>query len=286
MPEYLITIIRSIIAFILLLVMARIMGKKQVSQLTFFDYCVGITIGSIAASMAVDQNIKITNGLVSLVIWGIIPIIIGMLGLKSPVIMRITDGKSDVVIENGKILEKNLKKNQLAVRELMVMLREKNIFNIADVEMAVFETNGQLSVLKKSEELPITPRTLGTIVERDHGPTIVISDGKVMEKSLQKLGYTKEWLLGEIQAQGAEDFEDVFLSQVDSMGNVYVDLYSDDLKLEVVKPRPLVASTLKKLQADLESFSLQTENQEAKQMYEKQAQNLQNVIDNISPYLK
>jgi uncharacterized membrane protein YcaP (DUF421 family) len=115
MPEFLITIIRSVIAFILLLIMARIMGKKQVSQLTFFDYCVGITIGSIAASMAVDQNIKMTNGLVSLVIWGLIPIIIGMLGLKSPLIMRITDGKSDVVIENGKILEKNLKKNQLVV---------------------------------------------------------------------------------------------------------------------------------------------------------------------------
>lgn len=286
MPEYLLSIIRSVIAFILLLIMARIMGKKQISQLTFFDYCVGITIGSIAASLAVDQNIKISNGIVSLMVWGFIPIILGYLGLKSKLLLQITDGKSDVVIENGKILEKNLKKNQLAVKELMLMLREKGVFNIEDVEMAVFETNGQISILTKSEIQPITPRILGIPVERDHGPVIVISDGQMMKNSLQKLGYTKEWLIGEIQKQGAEEIKDVFLAQIDSKGNVYVDLYEDDLKREPTQARPLLASTLKKLQADLESFALQTEDPKAKQMYTLQAKNLQNVIDYISPYLK
>lgn len=286
MPEYAITIIRSVIAFILLLVMARVMGKKQISHLTFFDYCVGITIGSVAASMAVDQNIKITNGLMALLVWGLFPIILGYLGLKSRTILQLTDGKSDMVIENGKILEKNLKKNQLAVKELMLLLREKGVFNVEDVEMAIFETNGELSILKKSEEQPVTSRILGIPIERDHGPAIVISDGQVMKNSLKKLGYTKEWLLAEIQVQGAGDFQDVFLAQIDSKGNVYADLYQDNLKREKVQQRPLLAASLKKIQADLESFALQTENQEAKQMYTKQAQNLQNILDTISPYLR
>jgi len=262
------------------------MGKKQISQLTFFDYCVGITIGSIAASMAVDQNIKISNGIIALLVWGLIPLILGYLGLKSKWFHQLTDGKSDVLIERGKILERNLRKNQLAVEELMLLLREKDVFNIDDVEMAVFETNGQLSILKKSEKLPVTPEFIGKPVERDQGPTIIISDGQVMKNSLKRLGYTNEWLLGEVQNQGAKRIDDVFLAQIDSKGNVFIDLYSDELKREPVKQRPLMAATLKKLQADLESFALQTQNPAAKEMYTNQAKSLQEVIDNISPYLK
>lgn len=286
MPEFLLIMIRSIISFVLLLAMARIMGKKQVSQLTFFDYCVGITIGSIAASMAVDHNIKITDGLTALLVWGLIPIILGYFGLKSKTFLTITDGKSDVVIEKGKVMEKNLKKNQLAIEELMLLLREKDIFHIDEVEMAVFETNGQLSVLKKTELQPVTPKVLGIPVERDHGPTIIISDGHIMYNSLKRLGYTKEWLVGEVQKQGAKNINDVFLAQIDSRGNVYVDLYTDDLKQEIVKQKPLVASTLKKIQADFENFAIETENPLAKNMYSQQAENLQTIIENIKPYLK
>jgi uncharacterized membrane protein YcaP (DUF421 family) len=286
MPEYLLTITRSFIAFFLLLILARIMGKKQISQLTFFDYCVGITIGSIAASMAVDQNIKISNGIISLIVWGVIPLLLGFMGLKWKWFHQLTDGKADVLIENGKIYEKNLRKNQLAIEELMLLLREKDVFNIEDVEMAIMETNGQLSILLKSKKQPVTPQILGTKVEADHGPTIVISDGRIMKNSLNRLGYTHEWLLGEVQKQGASDIDDVFLAQIDSKGNVYADLYIDNLKQEVVKQRPLIASTLKKLQADFESFALQTNNPKAKEMYAQQARNLQTVIDDMSPYLK
>ncbi|WP_047986030.1 DUF421 domain-containing protein [Ornithinibacillus californiensis] len=286
MPEYILTIIRSLTAFGILLIMARIMGKKQVSQLTFFDYCVGITIGSIAASMAVDQGIKMSNGVIALILWGGIPLILGYLGMKSKVFLTITDGRADVVIEKGKIMEKNLRKNHMAVEELLLLLREKDIFKLEDVEMAVFETNGQLSVLKKTEVQPITPQDVGLKLEQEHGPTIVISDGQIMKNSLAKLGYSREWLLGEVQKQGALDISDVFLAQVDSKGNLFVDLYVDNLKQEVEKQRPLIASTLKKLQADFESFALQTENQSAKQMYTEQAKNLKGIIDNINPYLK
>ncbi|MFD2045408.1 DUF421 domain-containing protein [Ornithinibacillus salinisoli] len=286
MPEFVLIFIRSIGAFVLLLVMARIMGKKQISQLTFFDYCVGITIGSIAATMSVDQNIKIINGLAALFIWGIFPVVVAYFGLKSRVFSKITDGKATILIKNGEVLEKAMKKSQMSINELMLLLREKDIFKVSEVEMAVLETNGKLSVMKKSNVQPVTPKTLGITVEKEDGPTILIMDGQPLKESLSKLGYSNDWLLREIQKQGAADIKDVFLAQIDSNGEIYVDFYNEMKKQYVTEQKPMVASALKKAQADLESFSLQTDNPVAKQMYTQHASKLQETLDTILPYLK
>ncbi|NBJ71372.1 MULTISPECIES: DUF421 domain-containing protein [Clostridia] len=286
MPELILILIRSVTAFLLLLLLTRIMGKRQISQLTFFDYVVGITIGSIAATMSVDQNVKIANGLVSLTIWGLFPIALAYLGLKSITFSKITDGKAVVIIRNGEILEKNMKKNFLTINELMMLLREQGTFKVSDVEMAVLETNGKLSVMLKTKEQPVTPHSLGLSIEEEHGPTILIMDGQILNRSLKQLGYSKGWLLGEVQKQGASSFNEVFFAQMDSKGNVYVDLYEEEGKQQVVEEKPLIAATLKKAQADLENYALQTENSEAKQMYSEQAINLQKMLDKISPYLK
>src|SRR5699024_3697954 len=111
--------------------------------------------------------------------------------------------------KNGKIQEKNMRKLRMPVDQVMPLLRQKNVFKLSDVELAVMEENGQLSVLKKTETEPITPKILGMHVENEKEPQIVIVDGKLIEKSLTNTGYTKEWLLGEIQKQGGEDIEDV-----------------------------------------------------------------------------
>lgn len=285
MPEYLLTIIRSIIAFVLLMVMTRIMGKKQLSQLTFFDYCVGITIGSIASAMAIDQNIKISNGIVGLIIFGLFPVLLAYGGLKSMKFRRLTDGTPAILIKEGKVLEKSLGKSKMDISELMLFLREKNIFNVSDVELAMIETNGQISVLKKSDQQPLTAHQLGLTVNEEHGPALLIMDGQLLKTSLKTLGYSKEWLLGEIMKQGAFEFKDVFLAQIDSSGNVYVDLYNDKMDQHKIKEKPLLASSLKKLQADLESYALQTNDPEAKKMYADQAANLQTTIDSIAIYL-
>ncbi len=281
MPEFLLTLIRSIVAFILLLLMARIMGKKQLSQITFFDYCVGITIGSIAASMSVDQNIKISNGLMALIIWGLFPIILAFAGLKSKTFLRLTDGKPSIIIENGEVNERNLKKNQMAIDELMLLLREKNIFKLSDVEMAVLETNGQLSVMQKADQQSVTPNTLGMKVDEEHSPTVVIMDGKLLEKGLLAFGYSKEWLLEEIKKQGVQDIEDVFLAQLDLKGNVYVDVYDGKAKSAVFPKNSALVDTLEKVQADLESYSKQTDSEARVQVI-----NLQNTIRNVIPYIK
>ncbi|CEI83357.1 hypothetical protein J18TS1_30050 [Oceanobacillus oncorhynchi subsp. incaldanensis] len=286
MPEIVLVLIRSIAAFFLLFLMARMMGKKQISQLTFFDYCVGITIGSIAATLSVDQNVKIINGLVSLTIWGFFPIILAYLGMKSIIFSKITDGKATILIRNGEVLDKNMKKSLVTINELLMLLREKGTFKVSDVEMAVLETNGELSVMLKTNQQPVTPQTLGVPLEQEHGPAILIMDGKIMKKSLENLGYSKEWLIGEIQKQGAEEVRDVFLAQIDSRGSLYVDLYEDQYTKTEVEERPLLAASLKKIQADLEGFSLQTDDSEAKKLYTEQAAEVQKVLDTILPYLK
>lgn len=227
MPELVLILIRSITAFLLLFLMTRIMGKKQISQLTFFDYCVGITIGSIAATMSVDQNVKALNGLMSLFVWGLFPVTLAYLGMKSNTFSKLTDGKAITLIEKGQILEKNMKKSLMNTNELMLLLREKGVFKVSDIEMAVLETNGELSVLLKTDKQPVNANMLGIQVQQEFGPSLLIMDGKLMNKSLESLGYKEEWLLNEIQKHGANKISDVFLAQVDAKGQLYVDLYDE-----------------------------------------------------------
>jgi uncharacterized membrane protein YcaP (DUF421 family) len=286
MPEYVLILIRSVGSFIVLLALARLMGKRQIAQLTFFDYVVGITIGSIAASMSADQNIKIFNGMVGLVVWGFFPILLSFMARKSYWFRRIVQGVPTILIQNGKILEKSLRKNNMSEDELVLNLREKNAFKLADVEFAILETNGEVSVLKKTDAEPVTPKTLGLYVEQEHDPRIVIIDGHVMNKTLTEMGYSADWLLGEVMKQGAKSFEDVFVAQLDSTGNVYVDLYDDQIQYTKIKQKPLLAASLKKMQAELEIFSLETNNEIAKQMYEAQAKQLQQIVQDLAPYLK
>ncbi|MBO8173055.1 MAG: DUF421 domain-containing protein [Bacillaceae bacterium] len=286
MPEYLLILSRSIFAFFVLLLLARWMGKMQISQLTFFDYIVGITIGSIAAELAVNQNTKILNGTVGLVVWAGLAVLLGFVGTKSYWFRRVTDGEPTIVVQNGKIHEENLRKAKLSLEQLMVQLREKNAFKLSDVEFAVLETNGELSVMKKSDAQPVTPKDLGLPVIREKEPRMVIIDGHIMKRTLENTGHDVPWLISQLRAQGVHDVTDVFAGQLDSEGNLYVDLYTDQVDLPEMMKKPMVAASLKKVQADLESFALQTQDKQAKKMYEQQSKQLQSMINQIDPYLR
>lgn len=285
MPELVLIFIRSVTAFILLLVMTRIMGKKQLSQLTFFDYCVGITIGSVAATMSVDQNVKMANGFISLIIWGLFPIILAYLGMKSRKFIDITDGRPAIVIKNGKVLEKSMKQNQLAIDELMMLLREKSVFKIEDVEMAVLETNGELSILKKAAQQAVTPEVLGIRVKEEEAPTLLIADGTLLEKNIAMLSYSKQWVLDEIKKQGASDIKDVFIAQIDDSGKLYLDLYDEKKQTQAKKQAQLLSDALHDLQIDLNRFSKQIEGNKALLGQEEQVIQLQKTIGETLSYL-
>lgn len=227
MPDFVLILLRSILAFLFLLILTRIMGSKQLSQLTFFDYVVGITIGSIAATMSVDKNIQISNGLVSLAIWGLFPVALSFIGLKSRKFLQFTDGRPYIVIKDGEVLEDTMKKSKLAIDELMMLLRERGVFKVEDVEIAILETNGQLSVMRKSDLDPVTPQQLGLQIKLEKPPSLVIADGEILQDNLSNLGVTKKWLMNELKKQGIQSIEEVFLGQLDSDKKLYVDVYKD-----------------------------------------------------------
>jgi len=285
MPTTLEVLYQSVLAFIVLLALARLMGKRQIAQLTFFDYIVGITIGSIAGSWSLDQT-KNIHAVSSLLVWTGLSMIVAFIQRKSYRGRVLMDGRPTVIVQRGHVLEDNLRKTHLSIDEVMLLLRQKDVFKLTDIEYAILEANGSISVMKKSELMPVTPRDAGIPVVPEHEPRLVIIDGHLMGRSLAATGYTREWLLGELKKQGASDLKDVFVAQIDSTGKVYVDLYRDDIQGAEVKVKPLVAASLKKIQADLEVYALETKNQEAKQSYAKMASRLERIVRDLEPYLR
>ena len=141
---------RVFIAYFLLLALTRIMGRKMISQITFFDFVVGVIVGSVTANISVSQTNPIVSGITVLVVLTLITVTIDFSNIKSFFSRKLINSEPIAVVENGKIIEENLEKTRLPLGDLMMLLREKNTFNISDVEFAMFETDGKLSVLKKS----------------------------------------------------------------------------------------------------------------------------------------
>lgn len=228
MPILLVVIIRSFIGFFVLLLLVRLIGKQQVSQLTFFDYIVGITIGSAASTLSVQVNENTLATVVGMVVWSGLAILLAALSLKSPVILRLVEGKETVVIKNGHILESNLKKNRITIEELVSELRALGVFNLEDVEFALFERNGKLSVQKKSQKQPVTPSDLGISTNYDGLPSNLIQDGLLQQESLRELKLSRSWLMYQLNKQSITDITSVSFAQLDTRGNLFVDLKDDD----------------------------------------------------------
>jgi uncharacterized membrane protein YcaP (DUF421 family) len=284
MPDWINIVIRSAIAISYLFVLTKILGKRQISQMTFFEYIVGITIGSIAAEVSTSLEPNIFLGLVSMSTVFVIPYLFELLSMKSKTVRDFAQGKATILIKDGKVMEDNLKKERLTTDDLMEKLRLKNVFNVADVEFALMETNGEVSVLFKKDSQPITPKHFGVEVAPEPEPQTIIMDGNIMDESLATLGFNRNWLYGELGKKGVA-LENVYLGQVDAKGELYLDLYDDNLDVQPSQNAKLTYIMLKQAQADLESFALNTENQQAKQVYEREAERLQHLINDMKPYL-
>lgn len=224
MSVYLEVFFRSILSFFALLVLVRLMGKQQMAELTFFDYVVGITIGSIASTLSVQVNESTLGTLLGLAIWTVLPIILTYLSLKNVWIRKVVEGEPVVVVENGKIREEQLRRVGISTDNLLSLLRTKNAFSVADVEFALFEPNGELSVQKKSQKQPIAPSDLNLPTQYDGLPTNLVLDGVLLDDALHSLSLSKAWLQHQLNKQNVQNISDVSLAQLDTKGNLYVDL--------------------------------------------------------------
>jgi uncharacterized membrane protein YcaP (DUF421 family) len=268
-----------------LFVLTRILGKKQISQLTFFEYVLGITIGDLAGAISTDVDVQFWHGVIAILVWVLIPLTLEILTLKSKTLRLWFEGKGTVVIKDGKILEDNLKKERYTGDELLAQLRTKSVFRQADVEFAILEPSGDLSVLLKSELQPLTPNHLGMKLNIEKPTQSVIMDGVIQDEPLAAAGRGRGWLHKELDKLGVTK-ENVFLAQVDTHGELTVDLYDDKLKVPQPSERPALLATLKKCEAELEFFSLTTCHPQAKKMYEACSVQLTKVIQNLYTMLR
>ena len=220
--DVLTTIFKSTVSVVILFILTRIMGKKQLSQLTFFDYVVGISIGSIAAEFAVDSSINYVKGITGLIIYSLFPIILSLISLKNYKARKLLDGKPTILVSNGQIVEENLKKAKLTVNDILEECRLKNIFNLDDVEFAVFETSGKVSVELKSINQPLTPKDMNIQTAYKGLCINVIIDGKILDDHLQMIGKDRKWIQEELRKQNVLDFKEVLLGYIDSNNQLIV----------------------------------------------------------------
>ena len=216
------SIFRAIIAYLLLLLVARLMGRKGLSQMTFFDFAVIITLGSVPASLAMGSNSTTASAATVLITLGALAIITGYLHIKSVWVRKLTNSEPVTAIENGRIIDKNLKKVRFTINELTTLLREKNVFNYADVEFAIIENDGQLSVLPKSQKAPLTPSDLNLATSYKGLTKDLIMDGKILSENLKSVKLDETWLNTQLTNQGVSNVEQVFYAGFDSVGTLYV----------------------------------------------------------------
>lgn len=230
MEQFLTVLIRAVVAYLILLALTRIMGKREISQLTYFDYIVGITIGSITANMSINTSTAFTTMLPALLVFCILQIISSFASLKDRRIRKLLGGSSTMLIKNGKILEGNLAKERLNFDELSSMLRNNSIASVADVEFAFLETDGKLSVMKKANKQPNKQKNSNMTGLYNGIGRYVIEEGKINNENLRANGLTTSWLMSKINERGVNDISKIYLALVDDSGTLYLDLYDDNLK--------------------------------------------------------
>lgn len=204
------------------LLLSKMLGRKLVSQMTFFDYIVGIMIGSAAVNAITFEDNPPLFAYVMLIVICFLTLIIDLIHMKSIRLRKLIDSEPVVVIEKGKIIDSNMKKIRLTLDELTMMLRENSFFNLSDVESAVLEPNGELSVLAKSEKQPLTPSDINLQTEYKGLNRDIIMDGKVLSHNLSHINKDEHWLKKQLLNYGVHNFTEVFYAGLDSAGNFYV----------------------------------------------------------------
>lgn len=220
---YLQIAIETIITFFVLLALTRLLGKKQLSHLTFFNYVTGITIGSMAANMVILSTKDYTKDLLSLVIWCLLTIIISYISLKSGKIRVILDGQPTIIIKHGKIDRKALKRTGVNIDDLTMLIRQNQIFSITEIDFAILEPDGRLSILKKPEYQGTQKSDLNIYPSPPtYLPIEIITDGKLLPKNLLEVGKSRDWLKNELSRAHIKEIEEVFYAEILSDGSLFI----------------------------------------------------------------
>jgi uncharacterized membrane protein YcaP (DUF421 family) len=215
------TVLRTAAIYAVALLITRLIDRKLIAQMTFFDFVVGASMGSIVATAMIGPIRSPFNAVVALASVSLLTIIVSFIHIKSFRGRKIINSEPVTLVDNGTIVEDNMKKVRITINELMMRLREKNAFNLADVEFAIMETDGQLSVLPKADKKPLTPshmniQTVSTGLSRD-----IIIDGNLIEENLSSAGLDEKWLKTQLETHNIKDISEVFYAGMDNNKNLY-----------------------------------------------------------------
>ena len=212
----------SLGSILVLFILTKIMGNREMSQLSMFDYIVGITIGSIAAEMSTSLENNFWEPVVAMVIYGVVATGISYLTCKSIKLRRIVSGKSKILFDNGRLYRKNFIKSKLDLNEFLMQARINGYFNLSDIQTAILEPNGRISFLPISTKRPVNPEDLNLNPSSDNVVINLILDGYVLQENLQRTGKDIKWLKKELNKQNISNLKDIFLATYDNNQNLSV----------------------------------------------------------------
>jgi uncharacterized membrane protein YcaP (DUF421 family) len=284
MQNWTIVLLRTVIIFFLTLAIIRIIGKGSLSKSTPYEFISYTVISIIAAMISLGMIENVVFGFISLGTWSLLFFSLQYISIKSKKVHDYVNGKETVLIKDGKVMEENLIKARYTGEELLSRLRSKNAFNLSDVEFAIMESSGEINVLLKSEKKPITVHDLQRKVAPQSESQTVILDGSILDESLSNRGLNREWLNIQLSSSGVT-LDNVFIGQVDSSGELYLDLFDDSIQVPQPKVKEMLYANITKAQADMISFALETDNIEAKLMYTDNSNKLKRMMDKLEPYL-
>ena len=206
-------ILELVIGFILLFIVTRILGKKQISQITPFDFISALVLGELVGNAIYDKEVHLQSVFVGVAVWGILIYLVQLIEIKSLKLRGKVVGKPSIVIRNGKLDREELKKNKLSIDELQNMLRGKDVFSIGEVEYALLESNGDISVLRKSPYETPNRQDLNLSDQAVNLSINIISDGRCLEQDLKDSGHDLNWLRKELEAAGGYQIKDIFYAE-------------------------------------------------------------------------
>ena len=226
-------IIRSFVSIIVLFLITELMGKKQLSQLNMFDYVVGITIGSLAASLSIDNSINYIYGIVSIVVYGMVAFLISYLTTKSIKFRRFFTGTPAVIMNDGKINYTILRKSRLDINDLLQLAREAGYYDFSQLNYCILEPSGRVSFLPKAKYLPITINDMKIKVSDNSLCSNLIIDGNLMINNIKQIGKSEEWLLSRLNKLGYDDISKILLVICDNKEKLTVYIKNDSGSVKV-----------------------------------------------------
>lgn len=232
--EALLIIPRSLLSLFILFLVTKLIGKKQVSELSLFDYVIGISIGNFTAEMTMNLDAQFINGVMALLTFGLFAYLISLLTMKSIRIRRFFIGVPTVIIQNGKIIEKAMKHVMIDINDLLEQCRINGYYDLTQIEYAIMEANGKISIMPKSEYKPLTPNDMKKKVAQEDLQANVIIDGIIMQNNLENMNKSINWLEKELKVKGYKEYDDIILAILDKNDKLTIFDKNNNIKVHNV----------------------------------------------------